>query len=82
MIADTPLVKNLENPDYLQVLLNGQPNLDACFAQMDIETLRHEMQTAQSCPDRVPRKIQQLVNMPAFPAVLYSLFRKPLVKTP
>ena len=82
MIADTPLVKNLENPDYLQILLNGQPNLEACFAQMDIETLRHEMQTAQSCPDRVPRKIQQLVNVPAFPATLCSLFRKPLVKTP
>jgi len=82
MIADTPLVKNLENPDYLQALLNGQPNLEACFAQMDIETLRHEMQTAQSCPDRVPRKIQQLVNLPAFPAVLYNLFRKPLVKIP
>ena len=81
MIADTPLVKNLENPDYLQVLLNGQPNLEACFAQMDIETLRHEMHTAQICPDRVPRKIQQLVNRPAFPAVLCSLFRKPLVKT-
>jgi hypothetical protein len=81
MVADTPLVKNLENPDYLQVLLNGQPNLEACFAQMDIETLRHEMQTAQSCPDRVPRKIQQLVNVPAFPSTLCSLFRKPLVKT-
>ena len=81
MIADTPLVKNLENPDYLQVLLNGQPNLEACFAQMDIETLRHEMKTAQSWPDRVPPKIRQLVNMPAFPAALCALFRKSLVKT-
>ncbi|MCX6558726.1 MAG: transposase [Candidatus Aminicenantes bacterium] len=82
MIADTPLVKNLENPDYLQVLLNGQPNLEACFAQMDIETVRQEMQTAQNWSDRVPRKIQRLVNMPAFPTALCGLFRKPLVKTP
>ena len=81
MIADTPLVKNLENPDYLQVLLNGQPNLEACFAQMDIETVRQEMQTAQSWPDRVPRKIRQLVAAPAFPATICGLFQKPLVKT-
>ena len=81
MIADTPLVKNLENPDYLQVLLNGQPNLEACFAQMDIETVRQEMQTAQNWPDRVPRKIRQLVAAPAFPATICGLFQKPLVKT-
>jgi hypothetical protein len=81
MIADTPLVKNLENPDYLQVLLNGQPNLETCFAQMDIETVRQEMQTAQYCPERVPRQIRQLVAAPAFPVKLCGLFGKPLVKT-
>lgn len=81
MIADTPLVKNLDNPDYLQVLLNGQPNLEACFAQMDIETVRQEMQIAQHWPDRVSRKIRQLVAVPAFPTALCGLFRKSLVKT-
>ena len=80
MIADMPLVKNLENPDYMKELLNGQPNLEACFAQMDIETLRQEMLTAQSWPDRVPAKIRQIVNTPAFPVTLCALFRKSLVK--
>ena len=80
MIADMPLVKNLQNPAYTNVLLNGQPNLEACFAQMDIETLRQELLTAQSWPDRVPAKIRQLVNTPTFPVALCALFRKSLVK--
>ena len=79
MIADTPLVKNLQNPAYMQVLLDGQTNLEACFAQMDIQTLRQEMLTSQNWPDRVPSKIRRLVDMPSFPASLCSLFRKSLV---
>lgn len=78
MIADMPLVKNLQNPAYTKILLNGQQNLEACFAQMDIQTLRQEMLTAQSWPDRVPAKIRQIVNTPAFPVTLCSLFRNSL----
>jgi hypothetical protein len=81
MIADTPLVKNLENPNYLRILLNGAPNLEALFAQLDIDRVRQEMRTAQNCPDRVPREIQRLIELPAFPVTLCGLFQKPLVKT-
>lgn len=77
MIADTPLVKNLDNPDYLKVLLNGQPSLEACFAQIDTETVRHELETAQQWFDKVPRKIRQLIAEPAFADTLCALFRKP-----
>ena len=81
MIADTPLVKNLENPNYMNILLHGQPTLEARFAQLDIDWVRQEMKTAQRCPDRVPRRIQELIDRPAFPDALCSLFRKPLAKT-
>ncbi|MSU36432.1 MAG: hypothetical protein EXS36_15315 [Pedosphaera sp.] len=79
MIADTPLVRNLENPHYLKVLLHGRSNLEECFAQIDIEAVRTEMQVAQKWPDRVPRKILQLIAVPAFPDALCGLFQKPLV---
>jgi hypothetical protein len=76
MLADTPLVRNLENPDYLQALLDGQPNLEACFAQIEIQEVRREMEAAQKEPDRVPEKIRQLIAQPAFPETLCGLFQK------
>jgi hypothetical protein len=65
----------------MKILLNGQPSLEARFAQLDIDLVREEMKTAQRCPDRVPRGIQELINRPAFPDALCGLFAKPLVKT-
>lgn len=78
MIADTPLVRNLENPHYLKVLLNGQPTLEECFAQIDAEAVRKEMEAAQMWPDRVPQNIRQLIAAPAFPDALCGLFQKSL----
>jgi len=78
MIADTPLVRNLGNPQYLKVLLNGQPTLEECFAQIDAEAVRKEMEAAQMWPDRVPQNIRQLIAAPAFPDALCGLFLKSL----
>jgi hypothetical protein len=76
MIADTPLVRNLENPRYRKVLLNGQVTLEERFAQLDIATVRQELRTAQSCPEKVPLPIRQLIAIPAFPEIICDLFKK------
>jgi len=76
MIADTPLVRNLENPRYLEILLNGQPTLEARFAQIEVETVRKELQAAQGSLEKVPPPIRQLIALPAFPQAISRLFRK------
>ena len=76
MIADTPLVRNLEKPRYLEILLNGQASLEARFAQIDGETVRAELQAAQTSREKVPAKIHQLIAAPTFPEVLCRLFQK------
>jgi len=76
MIADTPLVRNLENPIYLKILLNGHATLEERFAQIDIETVRKELQAAQQSVDKVPSKIRQLIALPAFPETISRLFQK------
>jgi len=35
MLADTPLVKNLDNPDYMEILLDGKAGLEELFAEID-----------------------------------------------
>jgi len=35
MFADTPLVKNLENPVYMKIMLAGKKSLEEKFAEID-----------------------------------------------
>jgi len=76
MIADTPLVRNLENPRYLKILLRGQATLEERFAQIDAQTVREELRAAQGCLEKVPAKIRQLITLPAFPEAICRLFQK------
>jgi hypothetical protein len=62
MLADTPLVKNLQNPAYLKILLNGQPTLAALFAQIDPANVREELAKAQQNPERVPRALKRFIG--------------------
>jgi len=76
MIADTPLVKNLENPQYLKILLKGHADLEECFADVDIDAVRRGMDSAQRSPEKVPKKIRKLIADASFPEMLCRLFRK------
>jgi hypothetical protein len=76
MLADTPLVRNLQNPRYLKILLNGQATLEERFAQIDIETVRKECRAAQTSVEKVPSQIRRLVALPDFPETVCRLFQK------
>ena len=47
MLADTPLVKNLSNPEYLKVILNGHDTLEERFAEIDEKLVRQEMKKGE-----------------------------------
>jgi hypothetical protein len=76
MIADTPLVKNLENPLYCKALLNGLPSLERRFAQIDGQLVRTEMLAAQHPLEKVPAKIHHLIATPDFPEIIAGILRK------
>ncbi len=76
MIADTPLVRNLENPRYLKIFLNGQDTFEERFAQIDAQAVRDELRAAQGSLDKVPPKIRQLIALPAFAEAIGCLFQK------
>jgi hypothetical protein len=66
MLADTPLIRNLTNPEYMAILLKGKNDLVELFAEIDIEqvhTLEKENAARwQKYPKRMGRlfKIQNL----------------------
>ena len=47
MLADTPLVKNLENKEYMEIILNGKKSLEERFAEMEPEIIKEQLAEAQ-----------------------------------
>lgn len=76
LLAQTPLVRNLQNPTYLKVLLNGKPTLEDVFADIEIDTLRQEFRTAQLDPEKIPAQLKSLIAMPDYPQKLHDVVEK------
>ena len=73
ILAETPLVRNLENPHYMKLLLNGKPSIEAVFAEIEIDTLRKALREAQEDPERIPAKLKPIIAMPDFPQKLVTM---------
>jgi hypothetical protein len=76
ILAETPLVKNLENPAYMKILLNGKTSLEAVFAEIDIDTFRAAFKEARNLPEQIPAKLKTLANMVDFPEKLVNMVTK------
>ena len=76
MIADTLLVRNLRNPSYLKILLQGHATIEERSAQIDIETVRKQLQAAQASLEKVPSQIRKLIAIPGFLETGAGLFQK------
>ena len=72
MLADTPLVKNLDNPQYMEVLLNGKANLEELFADIGRSPLT-KSEIAEPNPNLILPKVGKLIAMKNLPAQMLSL---------
>ena len=62
MFADTPLVKNLNNPDYMKVILNENISLEEKFAEIDYKQVIARTKDAGNCENKMPRKIKNMIR--------------------
>ena len=76
ILAETPLVKNLNNPAYMKILLNGNASLEAVFAEIDIDTFRATFKEAQNVPEKIPAELKALAEMVDFPEKLVKMIEK------
>jgi hypothetical protein len=63
MLADTPLVKNLENENYLSILLAGNRSLEERFAEIDANEVRLQMLKLKSESGPVSSKMKKLIKL-------------------
>ncbi len=76
MLADTPLVKNLENEDYLRILLIGNATLEERFSTIDVNDVREEINKSQEDSERIPTPIRRLIKNPNLPQIITDFFHK------
>lgn len=76
MLAETPLVKNLQNPDYMKILLKQKATLEELFAEIEITTLREEFRKAQLNAEKIPAQIKRLIAIPDYPEKLVNMIEK------
>ena len=73
MLAQTPLVRNLQNPEYTEILLDGKTNIEELFAEIEITQLRRELKKAQQNPEKIPAKIKSIIDEPKYPEKLANI---------
>ncbi|MCP3681208.1 MAG: transposase [bacterium] len=70
MLADTPLVRNLSNPDYMIVLLKGQKDLASRFADIDIQQVRKQEKENEERWRKYPKRMSRLFRIHHLPQKL------------
>ena len=74
MLAETPLVKNLENEAYVEILLDGKPSLEARFAKVDTQAVRKQLNHAGESLEKIPAAIRKIIAQSQLPQTIANIF--------
>ena len=74
MPSDTPLIKNLENLEYLKIALDGKSSLEGRFAEIEVQLVFEELSNLQHDSKKVFPKIRKIIKKPELPDTLVALF--------
>ena len=72
MLADTPLIKNLDNPKYMKILLNGKNSLEELFAELEKHSCINELEPVSDV-DKILPGFRKLIKMQALPDLITQL---------
>jgi len=67
MKANTVLAKNLENRQYMDMLLNGKNSLEKVFAEIEADDVREETCRNPENEERVPPQVKRMIKPENFP---------------
>ncbi len=73
ILADTLLVKNLGNPDYMEIILNGSSTLEERFAKIDRRMVIEKLKLEEKKCVRISPEMKKLIRSPDFTEQLTTL---------
>jgi len=74
ILSDTPLVKNLDNEEYLSIILDGCDTLEERFAKIDSHMVVEEFKEAKKKSERLRPELKKIIREPEFLTKLRPLF--------
>ena len=76
MLADTPLVKNLQNPKYMEILLDGKDSLEQLFSELGKTLSTADFNPQTDYIDSTLPGFKAVVQIPNLPDRVLDLFNK------
>lgn len=76
LLAETPLVRNLSNPDYMKIILKEKSTLAERFSEIDIGTLRKAFRDAQETPEKIPAPIRAMISNADFTKKIVNMIKR------
>ncbi|MDL1982094.1 MAG: hypothetical protein LWX02_11610 [Deltaproteobacteria bacterium] len=73
MLADTPLVKNLDNPEYLEIILDGSDTLEDRFEKIDSRIVIEKLKAEQKKYVKISPEMKKIIQRPDLPKRLALL---------
>jgi hypothetical protein len=74
ILSDTPLVKNLDNEEYLSIILDGSSTLEERFEKIDSKIVVEELKKAEKKSERLHPELKKMIKQPEFPKKIIRLF--------
>jgi hypothetical protein len=62
ILAETPLVQNLKNDEYMKIILNGCSSLAERFSQIDADQVQQEMAKVAENNDKIIPEIKKIIR--------------------
>ncbi len=73
-LADTPLVQNLKNSEYTDIILNGCAGLAERFSKIDARLVQEEMEKSKNSNEKILPAIKKLIKDSDLTMKISSLF--------
>ena len=70
MRTDTPIVKNLNNPKYLEIILDGCRTLEERFERIDSRLVGEKLKAEQRNHQIFGSKMKKIIKLPESPYIL------------
>lgn len=74
ILADTPLVRNLEKEQYCRIILNGCSTLAERFSQIDEKMVRERLRQDELNQERIPAAVKKIIKQPDLPQKILTLY--------